>query len=290
MPGIVWLNGDLSPLETATTSVADHAHLYGDGVFEGIRIYHHKIFKLDEHLERLYHGVAYLGFKMTLGSKELRATILEVCKLADVDTGYIRLNVTRGTGLGVDPKGIPSIPNVMVMVSTLNLFPSEAYEHGVSAVISPIRVIPADSLDPRVKCIGRYASSILAKHLANRQGAGDAIMLNHQGYVAEGTAMNLFIVKDRVLGTPLPASGILEGITRNTVIVLAREAGYKVVEEFLTPFDVISADECFFTGTAAEVMPMTSLEGRDINLGAVGQVTQDIMSRFKAHTNTGTPF
>src|SRR5688572_7866157 len=216
MPKLVWLNGEIMPLETATTSVADHAHLYGDGLFEGIRIYHRKIFKFDEHLKRLYNGIAYLGFEMHIGYDELRATVLDVCKQADIESGYIRLNVTRGTGLGLDPKNINRTPNVMVMVSTLSLYPPEMYEMGLNVISSPIRVIPPDSLDPKVKCIGRYASNILAKSLANKAGAHEGLMLNHEGYVAEGTGNNIFLVTDGVLKTPHPACGILQGITRNT--------------------------------------------------------------------------
>jgi len=290
MPKLVWLNGDVMPLDTATTSVADHAHLYGDGLFEGIRIYHSKVFKLDEHLKRLYHGIAYLGYEMHIGYDELRATTLDICRQAELTEGYIRLNVTRGTGLGLDPKNINRSPNVMIMVSTLALYPSEMYEMGLSVITSPIRVIPADSLDPRVKCIGRYASNILAKHLANRNGAGDGLMLNHQGYVAEGTGNNLFVVKDGVVRTPHPSTGILQGITRDTVIQLAKGAGYEVREELLTPYDVFAADEAFFTGTATEVIPMISLDGSKIGCGTPGQVTQKLMALFREHTHTGVPF
>ena len=146
MPKLVWLNGEISPLETATTTVADHAHLYGDGLFEGIRIYKRKVFKLDEHLKRLYHGCAYLGYEMTMGFDELRATVLDVCRQSDITDGYIRLNVTRGSGLGLDPKNINRTPNVMIMVSTLSLYPPEAYEIGLNVVTSSFRVIPPDSL------------------------------------------------------------------------------------------------------------------------------------------------
>jgi branched-chain amino acid aminotransferase len=290
MPRLVWLNGEVMPLETAVTSVADHAHLYGDGLFEGIRIYHRKVFKLDEHLKRLYTGISYLGFEMNIGYDELRATVLDVCRQADLTDGYIRLNVTRGTGLGLDPKNINKTPNVMVMVSTLSLYPPEMYEMGLTVVSSPVRVIPADSLDARVKCIGRYASNILAKHHANRAGAGDALLLNHQGFVAEGTGNNLFLVKDKVLRTPHPATGILQGITRDTVIELARAAGYKVQEEFLTVLDVHSADEAFFTGTATEVIPMSALDGAKINCGKPGPITLEMMQRFADCTHSGVPF
>jgi len=290
MPRIVWLNGEITPLESAVTSVADHAHLYGDGLFEGIRIYHRKVFKLDEHLDRLYTGIAYLAFDMKVKKDELRKIILDVCRQADLDEGYIRLNVTRGTGLGLDPKHIDKTPNIMVMVSTLNLYPPELFEMGLQVVTSPIRVIPPDVIDPRVKCIGRYAANIMAKHQANRVGAGDALMLNHQGYIAEGTGNNFFIVKDRVIRTPNSASGILEGITRNTVIQLSRKAGYEVREELLTLLDVFGADEAFFTGTATEVIPATTLDGVKIGCGTPGQVTQEIMKLFHEHTHTGVSF
>lgn len=290
MPKIVWLNGTVSPLESATVSAADHAHLYGDGLFEGIRFYSRKIFKFDEHLERLYHGIAYMGFNMPYPKVQLREIVLDVCKQADLPDGYIRLNVTRGTGLGLDPKHIEQKANVMVMINTLSLYPPELFDKGITVMTSPIRVIPADSLDPRVKCIGRYASNILAKQYANRIGAGDGMMLNHEGYVAEGTGNNLFIVKDGRLRTPHPSSGILKGITRDSVIEFAKEAGIPVSEEMLTPYDVFEADEAFFTGTATEIMPINSLDGTPIGCGKPGEVTIELMRRFKAALGSGTPF
>lgn len=290
MPKLVWLNGETMPLETAVTSVADHAHLYGDGLFEGIRIYHGKVFKLDEHLRRLYHGIAYLGFEMSIGYDELRRIILDVCRQAEIEHGYIRLNVTRGTGLGLDPKNINRQPNVMVMVSTLSLYQPEMFEMGLTVVSSSIRVIPPDSLDPRVKCIGRYAGNILAKNLANKMGAHEGLMLNQQGHVAEGTGNNIFLVHDGVLRTPHPSSGILEGITRNTVIELAEKAGIAVRQETLTPYDVYSAQEAFFTGTATEVISIVSLDGSKIGCGKPGPVTTDLMAKFAEHTHEGVAF
>lgn len=290
MPKLVWLNGDVMPLESAVTSVADHAHLYGDGLFEGIRIYHSKVFKLDEHLRRLYHGIAYLGYEMHMSLDELRTTVLDVCRQAGIENGYIRLNVTRGTGLGLDPKNINRQPNVMIMVNTLALYPPEAYETGLHVVTCSFRVIPPDSLDPRVKCIGRYANNILAKQEANRANAGEGLMLNHQGYVAECTGDNIFLIQDGKVRTPNPASGILQGITRDTAIALAREAGLVVEETLLTPMDIYTADEAFLTGTAAEVIPMVSLDGRKIGCGTPGEITRDIIRRFREHTNTGTAF
>jgi branched-chain amino acid aminotransferase len=290
MPKLVWINGDVMPLESAVVSAADHAHLYGDGLFEGIRFYNRKIFRFDEHLERLYHGCTYLGFDMHIPIKELRDIVIDVCRQSDLPDGYIRLNVTRGTGLGLDPKHINQQPNVMVMVSTLNLYPPEKYEIGLACNLSPIRVIPADSLDPRVKCIGRYASNIMAKQIANRQGAGDGLMLNHKGFVAEGTGNNVFFVKDKVIRTPHPSCGILMGCTRNAVIEIAREAGYTVEETFLTVFDVYSSDEAFFTGTATEVIPFVSLDGTKIGCGVPGPVTQEMMAGFRKATETGVEF
>jgi branched-chain amino acid aminotransferase len=290
MPKLVWLNGVVVPLEEAVTSVADHAHLYGDGLFEGIRIYGGKIYKFEEHLDRLYHGIAYLAFEMRINKDELRTIILDVCRQAQIPDGYIRLNVTRGTGLGLDPKNIDKTPNVMVMVSTLNLYPPEMHEMGLSIVSSPIRVIPPDSLDPRVKCIGRYASNILAKHLANRAGAQEGLMLNHQGMIAEGTGNNIFLIQKGVIRTPHPSCGVLRGITRDSVIELARKAGYEVVEDFLTPQDIHMSEEAFFTGTATEVIAITSFDGIKVGCGTPGQVTQRIVALFQESTKTGTAF
>lgn len=290
MPKLVWLNGVTMPLESATTSVADHAHLYGDGLFEGIRIYDRKVFKLDEHLRRLYDGCTYLGFEMTMSIEEMRAQVLKTCAEADIDAGYIRLNVTRGTGLGLDPKNIDRTPNVMIMVSTLALYPPEAYANGLDVVTSSLRVIPADCLDPRLKCLGKYASNILAKHEANRMGAGEALMMNHSGQIAECTGDNIFLIQGKAIRTPHPSSGILQGITRDTVISLARGAGYSVEETFLTPFDVYAADEAFLTGTAAEVIPMVTLDARPIKDGKPGPITQELMNLYRAHTSSGVPF
>jgi len=289
MPRLVWLNGCLMPLEEATTSVADHAHLYGDGLFEGIRIYQRKVFKLDEHLERLYHGCQYLAIPMVVKIEQLRAIVLEVCRKANEDNGYIRLNVTRGTGLGLDPRAVKTDANVMVMVSTLSLYSPESYESGLDVMTTSYRVASADHLDPRVKCIGRYASNIMAKAEANKAGAGEGLLLNAQGQIAECTGDNVFLIRDGVVHTPHPSCGILKGITRDTVIELARKAGHEVREETLTRFDVFSCDEAFLTGTAAEVIAMVSLDGQPIGDGKPGPVTRKLMGLFREHTATGVP-
>lgn len=290
MQKLVWLNGVISPLESATTSVADHAFLYGDGLFEGIRIYHHKVFKLDEHLDRLYHGIRYLGYKMTISQPELRQIVLDVCKQSDMESGYIRLNVTRGTGLGLDPKNIDQNPNVMVMVNTLALYPESAYETGLDVVTTSFKTIPADALDPRLKCLGKYASNILAKQEANSRGAGEGLMLNHQGEIAECTGDNIFLISKNVIRTPDPSSGILKGVTRDTVIDLARKAGFEVHECKLTPFDIYACDEAFLTGTAAEVIPMVTIDGRAIGDGQPGPITKQLIELYRQETHNGIPF
>ncbi|MFO0045705.1 MAG: branched-chain-amino-acid transaminase [Armatimonadota bacterium] len=290
MQKLVWLNGEVTPLEDAKTSVADHSFLYGDGLFEGIRIYHHKVFKLDEHLDRLYHGIKYLNYKMTITQPQLRQIILDTCKKSDMDAGYIRLNVTRGTGLGLDPKNIDQQPNVMVMINSLALYPESAYETGLDVVTTSFKTIPADALDPRLKCIGKYASNILAKQEANTRGAGEGLMLNHQGEIAECTGDNIFLIQNGVIRTPDPASGILKGVTRDTVIDLARGIGIKVEECKLTPFDLYSADEAFLTGTAAEVIPMVTIDGRNIGDGQPGQITKQLIEHYRKETYNGVPF
>jgi branched-chain amino acid aminotransferase len=290
MQKLVWFNGEVTPLESATVPAADHAHLYGDGLFEGIRIYGGKVFKLDEHLDRLYFGCKFLGYKMEMDLPTLRAKILEVCGMAQIEDGYIRLNVTRGTGLGLDPKAVTTPPNVMIMISTLALYSEDKYETGLNVITTSYRVAPPSTLDQRLKCIGRYAYHILAKEEANRAGAGEGLMLNHEGYVSECTGDNIFIFKDGVLKTPHPSQGLLMGITRNTVIELAREAGIEVREEIMTRYDILSADEAFLTGTAAEVIPMISLDERPIGDGKPGTKTKNIISLFRAETKKGTPF
>lgn len=290
MPKLVWFNGTVSPLENAMVPAADHAHLYGDGLFEGIRFYNRRVYQFDGHLDRLYHGMSFMQFEPTMAKSEMRQVILDLLKQADLSDGYIRLNVTRGTGLGLDPRNINRTPNVMIMVNTLALYTPEQVEMGLHVITTHWRVMPPDSLDARLKCIGRYAANIMAKMQANRAGAGEGLMLNQQGYIAECTGDNIFLVQNGVLRTPHPSSGILQGITRDTVIELARKDGLTVTEELLTPFDVFSADEAFLTGTAAEVIPMVNLDSRAIGCGKPGEITLRIMDLFREHTKMGVPF
>lgn len=290
MPELVWLNGEVQNLDNAVVSARDHAHLYGDGIFEGIRIYNRKVFKLDEHLSRLYSGARFLGFEMQMSQQEMKDKVLEVCKQADLENGYIRLNVTRGTGLGLDPKNINRMPNVMIMISKLALYPADAYETGLQTVLCSTRVFPPQCLDPRLKTIGRYVSNIMAKQEANRQGAGEGIMLNCEGYLAEATGDNIFLFKNGLVRTPHISCGILGGITRATVIEMAKKAGYEVREEYLTVYDIFEADEALLTGTAAEVIPMVGMDGKKIGCGTPGEITLKLMSLFREETKNGTPF
>ncbi|HET6645053.1 MAG TPA: branched-chain-amino-acid transaminase, partial [Fimbriimonadales bacterium] len=280
MRKLVWLNGEVQDLDNAVVPAGDHAHLYGDGLFEGIRIYGGKVFKLDEHLDRLYNGIKFLEFEMHISKSELKQSILDLRKESGIDAGYVRLNVTRGTGLGLDPRNIDRRPNVMIMISTLALYPKEAYELGLKAVTVSTRVFPAQCLDPRLKTIGRYVANIQAKLEANRQGAGEGIMLNTEGYLAEATGDNIFLIKNGIVRTPHISCGILGGITRQTVIDLARKDGLDVREEVLTLYDLVSADEAFLTGTAAEVIPLVSLDARKIGCGTPGETTHRIMALF----------
>ena len=290
MPKMVWFKTGIVPLEQASVSVLDHAYLYGDGLFEGIRFYDRKLFRLDEHLARIIDGSRYLGFELGYSHAEIRQAVLDVTKAADFSDGYVRLNISRGTGLGLDPKNIDRAANLVIIASSLALYPPEAYETGLDVITSSFRMTPADSLDPRLKCSGRYTANILAKQEANRAGAGEALILNHQGYVAECSGDNIFLVRKGHITTPHPSSGLLQGITRDSVFEIARALGLEIREEFLTSYDIVSADEAFLTGTAAEVIPMVSLDGRPIADGKPGPVTAKVMEAFRTLTKDGTAF
>ncbi len=277
-------NGTIKPLSEACIPVFDHAYLYGDGLFEGIRIYNRRIFKLDEHLKRLYDGARHLDIRGLIPYEELRERVLETVEAADPENAYIRVSVSRGTGIGLNPENIDETPNVMIAVTRLALYPPEMYEIGLRVVTVSLRVMPADALDPRIKSIGRYVANIQAKIEANRQGAGEGLMLNQQGYVAEATGDNLFIVRDGVLYTPHRNCGILNGITRQTVMALAKEMGIPVIEDWLTLHEVYTADEAFLTGTAAEIIPMVMLDGRPIGNGRPGELTRRIIQEFYQYT------
>lgn len=276
----VSINGQLFAKEEAKVSVFDHGLLYGDGVFEGMRSYGGKVFRLDEHLKRLYDSAKAIQLRIPIEpaalGEEVKRT-LEVNKIVD---GYVRLVVTRGAGsLGIDPNKT-SDPQVIVIADHIQLYPPEYYENGLQIVTaSTIRNHPA-ALNPRIKSLN-YLNNVLAKLEGLQAGCIEALMLNHKGEVAECTGDNIFIVSDGVLRTPPIEAGILQGITRDTVIDLAERAGIAVDQSPLTRHDVYVADECFLTGSAAEVIPVIQVDQRSIGDGKPGRLTQQLMKAFR---------
>lgn len=282
----VSINGEMIPKEKASAPLYDHGLLYGDGVFEGIRVYNNRVFKLDEHVERLYLSMKAINIPAPVELSAMRARILETVKLNKHENGYIRVTVTRGTGLGLDPKHLKSGANVYISCEQLALYPKEMYDNGLIVVTVSTRLPSPDVIDPRVKCTGKYINNIIAKAEANRYGAGEGLMLTREGFVGEATGDNIFLVKNGELTTPPASMGILQGITRDTVIELATGLGIKVSEPMITQYDVYNADEVFLTGTAAEVIPAVHFDGRDIGDGKPGPITRRLIAAFRDHTQS----
>jgi branched-chain amino acid aminotransferase len=277
----VWLDGKWLDRETATVSVYDHGLLYGDGVFEGIRVYGGKIFKLSEHLDRLYDSAKAIWLTIPMSKDEMTAVTEEAVRRSGIAEAYIRHIVTRGVGdLGLDPRKCPK-PTVIIIVDTIRLFPEEVYETGLRVVTAGTPIPHRESLSPRVKSLN-YLAHILAKIEGIHSGADEVLMLDSEGHVAEGSGQNLFVVKHGAVRTPAAYSGILKGVTRDVVIQLGREAGYDVQETTLNRYDVYTADEAFFTGTASEVIAIRQVDGRLVGNGKAGPVTRDLRSRFQA--------
>lgn len=281
----IWFNGDLLPADQACVSVYDHGLLYGDGVFEGIRAYGGRLFKLRTHLARLFESARHLDLKVPYSIDQLDEAVRRAVDANEVRDGYVRLCVTRGVGtLGLNPYLCPQ-PNAFVIADTIRLYPQEMYEQGMAIVTAAtVRNHPA-ALSPRVKSMN-YLNNILAKIEAIQVGAPEALMLNHQGLVAECTGDNVFAIGRGVDGqprltTPPLHAGILEGITRNVVIELAEDAGYAVDQVDLTRHDLYTSDEVFLTGTAAEVIAVTKIDGREIGTGKPGPVTTQLMDAFR---------
>lgn len=275
----VWINGKLCDKADAKISVFDHGLLYGDGVFEGIRIYGGKVFRLREHIERLYESARHILLEIPLNREQLTQAVLDTVKANSKHDGYIRLVVTRGAGsLGLDPQKC-SDPQIIIIVDDISLYPAEFYDKGLEVITSSIIRNHPNALNPRIKSLN-YLNNILAKIESVRAGCQEAIMLNHNGEVAECTGDNLFLVKHGLVRTPYMAAGILEGITRNAVMELARAAKITVQEMALTRHDIYSADECFLTGTAAEVVPVVKCDGRPIGNGKPGPITRQLRERF----------
>ncbi len=290
MSKVIYINGEYVPYEDAKVSVYDHGLLYGDGAFEGIRVYSRKVFKLREHLERLYNSAHAMMIELPITKQEFEEAILTVLRTNEVENGYVRLTITRGVGLGLDPRNIKD-PTVIAIGDKLSLYPPEMYTNGLEVVTISTRIPPSQAVEPRIKSLGKYVCNIQGKLEANRQGAGEGLMLNIQGYVAEATGDNIFIISNGKLITPPSYAGILEGITRNTVMDLAREMRMTVEEHLFTLFDVYTADECFLTGTAAEVIPVAKVDGRLIGNGKPGNITKKIMEAFHEYTkHTGVPY
>ncbi|GAB4451625.1 MAG: branched-chain-amino-acid transaminase [Armatimonadaceae bacterium] len=291
MADVVYLSGEFVAKEEASLPLFDHGYLYGDGVFEGVRVYNGRVFRLEPHLDRLLFSAHALGFHTeNLTMNSVRDAVLETCRRNNHANGYIRITLSRGVGLGLDPSHIENKPRLVISTQELRLYGSALYEQGLTMITCATRVPPPDAIDPRIKCTGKYINNILAKMEANRVGAGEGLMLNQLGYVAEATGDNLFVVKGGVIATPPPSAGCLKGITRGAAMELAEGMGVPVREENLTLYDVYTADECFLTGTAAEIIPAVALDNRSIGDGKPGNITQKLIAAFRAHTaESGTP-
>jgi branched-chain amino acid aminotransferase len=276
----VYIDGKLLEEEDAHVSVFDHGFLYGDGVFEGMRAYAGRVFKLGEHLERLYRSAKAISLEIPLAREEFALDVDRTMQANGLRDAYIRAVVSRGIGdLGLDPTKCPK-PSVVIIAASIKLYPEELYENGLEIVTGATRRMPPDALNPRIKSCN-YLNNILAKIEGLRAGVMEVLMLNHLGYVAECTGDNVFRVAGGALETPPSDAGILEGITRNVVMELARDAGIAVRERNLTLYDLYVAEEVFLTGTAAEIIAVTRIDGRPIGAGKPGPVTADLRAAFR---------
>ncbi len=277
---LVYIDGKYYPKSQAKISVFDHGLLYGDGVFEGIRAYKGVVFKLKEHIDRLYNSAKVIMLDIPLTKEEMINAVLETLRKNNMQDAYIRLIVTRGIGdLGLDPRKCKK-PTIIVITDSITLYSKEAREKGIKALIVWIRRNPVDTTSHEVKSLN-YLNSVLGKIEANIAGFDEAICLDKNGYVSEGVGENLFIAKNGKLITPPSSTGILLGITREVIIKLAEKLGYTVVERNITPTDLFSADEAFFTGTAAEIIPIAEINKRIIGDGKPGPITCRLMDEFE---------
>jgi len=276
----IYLDGQYVDETQAKVSVFDHGLLYGDGIFEGIRLYEGNVFRLVEHLERLEYSAKALLLKIPLTRQELIDATCETCRRNNLRNGYIRLVVTRGRGdLGLAPWSCAK-PTVFIIASTIQLYPKEYYDNGLAIVTVPTRRINPAALPPTVKSLN-YVNNILGKIEAKQAGALEAIMLNDQGYVAECTADNIFTVHKGVIYTPAASQGALKGITRDTIFDVASDLNVPVKDTTMTRYDIWCADECFLTGSGAEVVPVIALDGREIGNGKPGPITQRVLANFR---------
>lgn len=279
----IYISGKFVPQEDAKISVFDHGLLYGDGVFEGLRAYRGNVFRLEKHVKRLYESAKAIWLEIPMTPAQMTEAVNESVRVNKIEDGYIRLVVTRGAGtLGLDPNRC-SNPQVIIIADAISLYPKELYQNGLDIVTVSVQRMSPAALSPRIKSLN-YLNNILAKIEGLKAGCIEALMLNHKGEVAECTGDNIFIVRDGLLWTPPLEAGILEGITRDAVIEAARAAGIEVREAPMTKHDIYIADECFLTGSAAEVIPVVTLDNRTIGTGKPGPITRDLEKRFKKLT------
>jgi branched-chain amino acid aminotransferase len=282
---IIYLDGNYLKAPEAKISVFDHGLLYGDGIFEGIRVYNGRIFLLQEHLDRLYDSAKAILLKVPLDSQQMREMVIETCRRNLVRDGYIRLVVTRGTGyLGLSPDRCEKA-SVFCIAAALELYPAEAYTKGLVVRTVPTQRVSQAALSPSIKSLN-YLNNIMAKVEATQAGAQEALMLNAEGYVAECSGDNVFAVKKGIVFTPPVSAGALNGITRRCAIEIVRHIGKEVREMHLTRYDLFVADEIFLTGTGAEIVPVIEIDGRVIGDGTPGKITKDCMRRFADMTQT----
>jgi branched-chain amino acid aminotransferase len=285
----IYIDGKYYSEQNAKISVFDHGLLYGDGIFEGIRAYNGRVFKLKEHIDRLFCSAKALLLEIPLTHAAMMKAVVDTCRQNKLRNGYIRLVVTRGVGtLGLNPNRCKK-PSVIIIAGKIQLYPEEYYKNGLDIITVPTVRNLHSALNPAIKSLN-YLNNILAKIEANNGGVEEAIMLNAEGFVSECTGDNLFIVKGRQLMTPPLSAGALYGITREVVINLAKESGLTVSEPNLTRYDLFNADECFLTGTGAELIPVVKIDGRVVGSGKPGAVTRQLVSQYHALTNgSGEP-
>jgi branched-chain amino acid aminotransferase len=282
----IWIDGKYCDPGQAVVSVFDHGLLYGDGVFEGIRAYGGRVFRLDRHVDRLFASAKAIWLDIPIAKGALRDVVLDAVRRSGIKEAYVRLVVTRGVGdLGLDPRKCPK-PCVICIVDTMALWPTDRYDRGLTCLTAATPINHRESLSPRIKSLN-YLSHILAKIEGIAASVDEVIMLDATGFVAEASGMNLFAVTNGTLRTPPPYAGILRGVTRDALIELAPEAGYAVEEAPLNRYDLYTADEVFLTGTAAEVVGVARLDGRAIGAGLPGPVTRDLFARFRALATRG---
>jgi len=285
----VYIDGKYYDERNARVSVFDHGLLYGDGIFEGIRAYNGRVFKLKEHIDRLFCSAKAILLNLPMSHEDIMAAVVETCRRNKIRDGYIRLVVTRGIGtLGLNPNRCKN-PSIIIIAGKIQLYPQEFYQRGMEIVTVPTTRNLHSALNPAIKSLN-YLNNVLARIEANTAGCEEAILLNAEGFVCECTGDNVFIIKERHLFTPPLSAGALYGITRRVVMEMAEESGLTVSEPNLTRYDLFNADECFLTGTGAELVPIVKIDGRVIGEGKRGPVTEKLMTQYRALTKvSGEP-